>query len=1287
MLSTPDLQCPCDISQLKSSSSSDERASDDNNDVDLFKSGLDDNIIPLPKFSIRDYVFDTRGKDIKTNWPFSQKNLQLCLKHGVEDVLPPFQSLDSVRNPSIMERAAEDIHNSDVRLSGLRDHSVGQKLTVGSEEDKEFPSTTASQSCSDINSVPLIKRPYMEPEAEYFPGFSTEDPEFASRASTKVKGYTQNPIKKCKLIVKLSNIAAPKSDEDLAVNACVISETMASKVCPVCKTFSSSSNTTLNAHIDQCLYGDSTVKRTTNSKESKHRINKPRKTRLMVDIYETALHSTLDDLDRRNGTSWASTLGFPARDLEACAEEKTEKYCLVDIEEANEEGAVYIDSNGTKLCVLSKLTDPPPNSNAKSDCGPRKLVNRDKVSKLVLKKKKKNLLRKHKLLKDPSIGQRSCSPGPSHYRTVDDGQQTEFPLEGDKKEDLTAPIAYDQRKSDDMGMIKQWVSSKRTDIKKKNNLDHEKQNQDKVIKNLKVRTTMSPLGDTLVKRISTSNSAMPSNENKLSPSESRRRKENLLGNSHDVHMEQPCLRTRPRLSLFRSQDCHGKKDGPSIHDDYTDPPNGTEDHLSSQITKKMALNISPAINVESSHISSRPSQNHAFSSEDQKSRSLKRSSLDHAIPCRSKKFSSLRKNLLSDGNASVPESKKNLRRKHLDFKNPRLHYSSGSDEEAVVSRSAIYRQDKLGKKAAQMGKASSRSLINRTSVLKIRKKREGFINSGKGDVAFKGSERLSESTSHGVGKNGDSSMDGNNPVGSNVLKEAGIRDGFISELTHKVADREEAFIAFSKSLDSAFPGLDVPSNYIKAYEDHHYSSELVLGGEQELFCANKVGKDLVTRDTDMIAELMDANNESQGNYFVDVDPIPIPGPPGSFLPSPRRMGSEELQGNSSLTTSRVQSSEDERELIDMESSDSPISATSMVLNPLSFIKGSSHGDQLEHAASTERELNSDASRGDTILYEMSARGFKNIRPCCCSRKVPENGSHSFEAKFPTCNDRESPSPSTSNPVLRLMGKNLMVVKDEKLSPLQTRPTESSIVNDQRQGLQLCVKNNEHYSFHHASSRDPFIVDNMQAKFPGQHFDFNSSSGLKIPSDFRTQLSDHPSTVMFVPSKSFGGSLTSSLKYHNNAGRCHLIPGQIGSEIRPRTPRTYDIEKVGNFVPHFQSADSYGSKHNETIVIDDSPESEVGKAINATHYEINMEAWESSVGISASMGPVNPFFTYRPRGYPNPPCSGSPMVQTGNSQVPPSRESNSYVSTWNSLKASLPSASLSRSLLYSSPGFS
>nr|GEV78648.1 hypothetical protein [Tanacetum cinerariifolium] len=57
----------------------------------------------------------------------------------------------------------------------------------------------------------------------------------------------------------------------------------------------------------------------------------------------------------------------------------------------------------------------------------------------------------------------------------------------------------------------------------------------------------------------------------------------------------------------------------------------------------------------------------------------------------------------------------------------------------------------------------------------------------------------------------------------------------------------------------------------------------------------------------------DTNN--QRNYIEDPDPIPIPDPPGSFLPpSPGAdMVYEELQGNSSLAnTSKVQTSDQDQ---------------------------------------------------------------------------------------------------------------------------------------------------------------------------------------------------------------------------------------------------------------------------------------------------------------------------------------------------------------------------------------
>lgn len=44
-------------------------------------------------FSIRRYVLASRHKSIFHSWPFPEKYLQICLNHGLKDILPPFESL------------------------------------------------------------------------------------------------------------------------------------------------------------------------------------------------------------------------------------------------------------------------------------------------------------------------------------------------------------------------------------------------------------------------------------------------------------------------------------------------------------------------------------------------------------------------------------------------------------------------------------------------------------------------------------------------------------------------------------------------------------------------------------------------------------------------------------------------------------------------------------------------------------------------------------------------------------------------------------------------------------------------------------------------------------------------------------------------------------------------------------------------------------------------------------------------------------------------------------------
>lgn len=371
-------------------------------------------------------MFTSRSKDIKKNWPFSLKNLQLCLKHGVKDVLPPFQALSAVKTQSIKECTVEtcslekkSINHFDAEPSGPNDKEdldssgnaqLNNKLENGcidtsscrSGGENDFPSTTTSISHSEIESVPT-KRPSSSSletdtllETSASASATVEVGAAAHPTSHKTENTTRPPAKKCRLIVKFSGNSDRSSTEDIASNSTAVSETMASKVCPVCKTFTSSSNTTLNAHIDQCLSAESTPKWTADSKPTRHRI-KPRKTRLMVDIYTTAQKCTLEELDRRNGTSWA-TVSRAAQDtekLEISAEWKRQRVPQVHPEDAGDVGEVYIDANGTKVRILSKSNDAPAVSKEVVDFRPKNPLKGGKGSKFLSTKKKKRHGRKH----------------------------------------------------------------------------------------------------------------------------------------------------------------------------------------------------------------------------------------------------------------------------------------------------------------------------------------------------------------------------------------------------------------------------------------------------------------------------------------------------------------------------------------------------------------------------------------------------------------------------------------------------------------------------------------------------------------------------------------------------------------------------------------------------------------------------------------------------------------------------------------------------------------------------
>ncbi|CAN7006184.1 unnamed protein product [Brassica rapa subsp. trilocularis] len=273
----------------------------------------------LQNFSIRDYAYSNRKNSIKNSWPFSPKSLQLCSSHGVTDPLPPFETTAS---SSSGKHIVPHVH----RGTGLA--KLGLK-----------------GGCSQSR---VIKN-----------GFGKSTCVSKSKVETIVVAGTSNNNKNNK---KCGRVGMVKSKEDSCGGGGLVMTT----TCPICKTFSSASNTTLNAHIDQCLSADSELPPVSTYKPNKHRVdqpvpqvsskpNKPRakpqmKVKTMVDIYASAKRCTLEDLDKRNGTTWVSILSHTNR-VVADKVSKKRKASPVGV------GPVYIDAKGQKLRILTEFSE------------------------------------------------------------------------------------------------------------------------------------------------------------------------------------------------------------------------------------------------------------------------------------------------------------------------------------------------------------------------------------------------------------------------------------------------------------------------------------------------------------------------------------------------------------------------------------------------------------------------------------------------------------------------------------------------------------------------------------------------------------------------------------------------------------------------------------------------------------------------------------------------------------------------------------------------------------------
>ncbi|KAM7269092.1 hypothetical protein ACFE04_024589 [Oxalis oulophora] len=954
-------------------------------------------------FSIRDYVFAARSKDIKTNWPFSSKSLQLCFKHGMKEVLPPFQSLDSVRNKPINTCATEII-------------SLQKRNT--SHVDKE-PREPGHRVADRFQHTKKLQNSSPPGHGNYFP--STTQSEIEAALNNKSSSFT--PIegrptgKKCKLIVKFGGNSDRSLTEDIASNCTTVSESMASKVCPVCRTFSSSSNTTLNAHIDQCLSTEATPKWTASSELTRHRI-KPKRTRLMVDIYVDAKRCTLEELDRRNGRFFDKTIDQAAEKVQIPAEGMRKR---VHPEGSCDVGPVYIDASGTKLRILSKFNDDDhrPLLKVGENLGPKKALKGSKLCKLFAAKKK-----------------RSCqSLNKKRHKKINLAAQSKKNFYSPNMRTSQIPKPYEPSNP---GSSQQWTYSKRTGLAQKTiNQDSRHVNGDSLVNDNESRVKDSVVGRTRIQRFTNLSEKVLSSPKKC---------KKIAKSTHTV-----------KFGEERESSSVKRVDQPLIETGISD---NVERSLHPMKRKFIELNKD---NLHGSCIlkSSSLSKTCASSPSDEVVPTFwRRSSMSrHADVPKTLDFCA-RKNVLSVTNGlSVTESRYGVMQA---FRNTDSSSNTETDDELQA-----YDSESTDEMSLDCG--DERTFMKQRTKASNFSKFQSYSSDEEESVDF--SARGSEDAAEQV--DGAGSFEGSVMSWNKSIPELTIHTKMQSIEDHGGPLCGEPLIS--------------PTDLGCIDGEGNYCNQEVFGPED---CMRV---------------------ESQGNFFPEVDPIPIPGPPGSFLPSPRGMGSVDFPGNSSLATSGVHSSQDQHDFVDGDSSTSPVSATTSISNHAALRSDLKFSGPLEpqdevrlvfSAASCKPMVENTAGEGifklDNISYEKRPLGFRNDdEPCCCQRKervshgvvnyqesqllkrraigsatmpplgnqpdynpstrlgnldirpansVAEKGflpvMKSWTApgvKFPACSDSDSASPST-NPVLRLMGKNLMVInKDDDLSVPQAQP--------------------------------------------------------------------------------------------------------------------------------------------------------------------------------------------------------------------------------------------------------
>lgn len=621
-------------------------------------------------------------------------------------------------------------------------------------------------------------------------------------------------------------------------------------------------------------------------------------------------------------------------------------------------------------------------------------------------------------------------------------------------------------------------------------------------------------------------------------------------------------------------------------------------------------------------------------------------------------------------------------------------------------------------------------------------------------------------------------------------KENSFHEDVSVDSSSKLAPKE-GFMCVCKSMDPQFQktnnNIKTRCGMLQSTQNcscSFYGSDGAKGGFNESSFGH--GREMFFADEDcsaMIGHDVQRDLESEvrrGSSRFEVDPISIPGPPGSFLPSPPRdMRSEEYRGNSSLSNSWVHSCQDQHDLIDGESSGSPISATSTISNSTASRSCLKHNNSsgvscdvfhdklgsvssnagalpfvendvgLPHVACTgDGRINGDMFKVNKLSVE---RGVVNDgQPCRCQRAdrvsqginltyqepqltrhqsstletmpamdrkqityslngrpnsldiMPEGSSlsdcrhvmsenmgfpvdkspfksHQVDGfsepglKFSRSNC-EPASPVTSNPVLRLMGKNLMVVnKDEEDVAMPVKQPQphpqlnhvSSQVPSYAGGSSQNVRNQASCSFPHWPHQDS-LKDQNAGNSLGRSLDVRLSKGFRNPANLNMPSSHvREPAALFLKQQTDGGHTTTRAYKSDYSNEALNRPERKQNEASEyNTSRTLKM-------PDHQQMNSLSATHaiKEINAMGDASYCEARFIANDPKYPGGMRttlqiiAPGVSIPFTSSGNPlhVNAFCSYQPKDASN--VDKPVTLHNSSFQSAPSRKDHTSPVKW------------------------